>query len=177
MLPESQRALLDIAREAVRVAATSKKRYTPPAPGSPELLEPRAVFVTLHANGELRGCIGSTAARLPLYRAVADAAFNATLDDPRFPSLTAKELPGVSLEVSVLSPFEDIRAADVVAGKHGLMISEGSLRGLLLPQVAGEYGWNAEQLLAATCRKAGLPRDAWRKGARIQAFTAEIFGE
>jgi len=99
------------------------------------------------------------------------------MEDPRFPPVRAAELDMLQLEISVLSPMFTIAPEDVVVGKHGLLISHGGRRGLLLPQVAPEWGWDRETFLAQTCRKAGLPPDQWRHGAKIEAFTAEVFGE
>jgi AmmeMemoRadiSam system protein A len=174
-LTDSERQhLLQVARQAVRVAAETGRRYEPA--DSPERLrEKRAVFVSLHKRGELRGCIGSTVARLPLDRAVADAASSAALEDPRFDPVTIAELPQIDVEISVLSPFEEIRPEEIVVGVHGLMISSDFARGLLLPQVAAERDWSAERFLEETCRKAGLPTGAWKHGVKIQGFTAEVF--
>ena len=175
-LTDSERSyLLQVAHQAVRMAAETGSHYQP-TEASGRLREKRAVFVTLHKNGQLRGCIGSTAARLPLDQAVADAAYSAALQDPRFDPLTPAELPEIDVEISVLSPFEDIRPEDIVVGRHGLMISSDFARGLLLPQVAEERHWSAERFLEETCRKAGLPAGAWKHGVTIQAFTAEVFG-
>ena len=175
-LTDSERQyLLEVARQAVRAAAETGRHYEPvDSPAS--LREKRAVFVSLHKRGELRGCIGSTVARLPLDHAVAGAAYSAALEDPRFAPVTPSEIPLIDIEISVLSPFAEIRPEDVVVGVHGLMISSDFARGLLLPQVAEDRHWSAERFLDETCRKAGLPADAWKHGAKIQAFTAEVFG-
>jgi len=170
---------MEIAREAVRVAAGGG-RYVPPeaiVANMPALLEPRATFVTLRKDQELRGCIGTTVARYPLYRAIAESAYSASREDPRFPPVDPAEVPEIALEISVLSPLFDIRPSEVVVGQHGLVVSQGASRGLLLPQVAVDHHLTAEQFLEMTCRKAGLPRDAWRNGAKVQAFTAEVFSE
>ncbi len=171
-----RRHLLEVARQALRAAADAGRHYEPA--DSPERLrEKRAVFVSLHKGGELRGCIGSTAARLPLDEAVADAAYSAAIQDPRFEPVRSEELPRIDVEISVLSPFVEILPEEIVVGRHGLMISSDFARGLLLPQVAEQHHWSAQRFLEETCRKAGLPAGAWRHGARIQAFTAEVFGE
>jgi AmmeMemoRadiSam system protein A len=176
LAPELRRPLLEIARAALRAAA-SGQRYHPPRPPDPVLLEPRAAFVSLYLQGLLRGCIGSIAARRPLYEAVADAAHCAAREDPRFAPVTPEEEPQVKLEISVLSPLRRIQPGELVVGRHGLLVSHAGLRGLLLPQVAVKYGLNAEDFLAETCRKAGLDREAWKQGAVIEAFTAQVFGE
>jgi len=172
-----QRYLLEVARQAVRAAAETGRRQEPPAGAPNRLREKRAAFVSLHKRGELRGCIGSTMARLPLDQAVADAAYSAAMQDPRFDPVTVDELPDIEVEISVLSPLAEIRPEEIVVGCHGLMISSDFARGLLLPQVAESRGWSAVRFLEETCRKAGLPGDAWRHGAKIQAFTAAVFGE
>jgi AmmeMemoRadiSam system protein A len=125
----------------------------------------------------LRGCVGYITPAKPLYETAAGAAVAAALHDHRFAPVTAAEVPELELEISVLSPFSEIAPQDVRPGEHGLMISLGHSRGLLLPQVAREYGWGRERFLEETCAKAGLERDAWRHGARIEAFTAFVFSE
>jgi uncharacterized protein (TIGR00296 family) len=88
-----------------------------------------------------------------------------------------REVKGLNLEISVLSPLSDIAPESIEVGRHGLLISRDGMRGLLLPQVAVQWNWDREHFLAETCRKAGLPPDAWRQGARIQGFTAQVFEE
>ncbi len=171
-----RRRLLHLAREAVRLAATERQHVEVPKEAG-ELAEPRAVFVTLHKGGDLRGCIGSTVARYPLYRAVTESAYSAATNDPRFSPVTIEELPAIEIEISVLSPFMHIRPSEIIVGTHGLYVSSGLQRGLLLPQVAVEHHLTAERFLEETCRKAGLSRDAWKQDSRIQAFTAEVFGD
>lgn len=113
----------------------------------------------------------------PLYRAVADTARAAAFDDSRFQPVSLDEASQLAVSLSVLSLVFPVRPEEVEVGKHGLLISLGSHRGLLLPQVPLEYGWDRETFLAQTCRKAGLPADALRKGAVLEAFTAEVFGD
>lgn len=158
---------------------------------TPRLLAHAGAFVTLHArDGELRGCVGLPFPAQPLYAAVAEAAPQAALEDPRFAPVTLDELPTLRIEISVLTPPVDIAelaapapatprqiAAAVKPGTHGLLVSQGHRRGLLLPQVATEYGWSADRFLSETCHKAGLPGDAWQHGAKIEVFTAEIIDE
>jgi AmmeMemoRadiSam system protein A len=110
-----------------------------------------------------------------LSRTVAETAVAAAFDDPRFAPLQMEEYPRLEYEISVLSPLQPIDAEDVEVGKHGLVITYGSRRGLLLPQVATEHKWSREKFLEQTCVKAGLPPDAWEHGAKVEAFTAEIF--
>jgi AmmeMemoRadiSam system protein A len=125
----------------------------------------------------LRGCIGQIVPAKPLYQTIADMAMAAAFDDPRFEPLAAKELPDLELEISVLTPMEKMKRADEIeVGKHGLYIKKGFYSGLLLPQVAAEYGWDRTTFLEETCRKAGLPRHAWKeKGTEIYLFSADIF--
>ena len=134
-------------------------------------------FVTLHKAGRLRGCIGYIEAARPLYQTVRECALAAALHDPRFSPVTPDELDFLRLEISVLSPLTEIRPEQIEVGRHGLLISRGFYRGLLLPQVAVEWKWDRERFLAETCLKAGLPQDAWKQGATLQAFTAQVFSE
>jgi AmmeMemoRadiSam system protein A len=113
----------------------------------------------------------------PLYRTIADTATAAAFRDPRFAPVTVDELAELQIEISVLSLMAPIKPEEVEVGRHGLMVTFGHARGLLLPQVPLEWGWNREKFLSETCRKANLPADAWEHGARLEAFTAEVFGE
>ncbi|MGZ6314095.1 MAG: AmmeMemoRadiSam system protein A [Candidatus Limnocylindrales bacterium] len=146
---------------------------------SPGVAEPAAAFVTLRKGGELRGCIGLMRFDVPLFINVRDAAVAAALDDPRFLPVTKTELASLELEVSVLEPpMELLDARGFEAGRHGVVVEKGLRRGLLLPQVATEMGWGAEQMLDAVCRKAGLPGSAWRdKETRLFVFESVCFGE
>ncbi len=169
--------LLRIARAAVAAHVGQQIGGSPPA-ASTHLTTVGGAFVTLHVNGELRGCIGHLEADQPLDAVVARCAVSACSADPRFPPVTGAELGAMDIEVSLLGPFEPIRGPeDVEVGRHGLVVESGFRRGLLLPQVATEWKWNAETFLAQTCRKAGLPLDAWKHGAAIWRFDAEVFGE
>ena len=173
---DERQFLLSVARQAID-AALEKRAFYPEALTA-RVAEPRGVFTTLHLGEELRGCVGQIVATEPLVRAVAQTAVSAAFNDPRFPPLAAAELPLVRIELSVLSPLEPIRPEQIEIGRHGLFVMLGERRGLLLPQVAGEYGWDAATFLAQTCRKAGLPPDAWSMpGAQLFGFTAELFGE
>jgi AmmeMemoRadiSam system protein A len=134
--------------------------------------------VTIHRGGQLRGCIGHLEANRPLLQAVRECAVAACSADPRFPPVSAVELAGLEIEVSVLGLFEPVASADdIEVGRHGLLVEQNSQRGLLLPQVATEWQWDRETFLAHTCHKAGLPRDAWKQGAKLWRFEAEVFGE
>ncbi len=172
-----QAMLLGVAREAIDARLGRRPAVYPRVPESLEEL--RGAFVTLKKNRGLRGCIGHIAACRPLVETVKEAAVASAFNDPRFPPLTLAEWPEVAIEISVLSPFEP--AADpscVSVGVHGVMIRSGYRTGLLLPQVATEYGWDREAFLGHACRKAGLPVDAWRApGTTIETFTATVFHE
>jgi AmmeMemoRadiSam system protein A len=146
-------------------------------PPTPHLAELRGAFTSLYLQGELRGCVGYVLATCPVYRAVAETARAAAFEDTRFYPVTPEEEPDLHVELSILSPPHTISAEDVEVGRHGLLISLHGSRGLLLPQVPVEHNWDRKTFLEQTCRKAGLPLDAWQKGATIEAFTAEVFGE
>ncbi|MGA3195034.1 MAG: AmmeMemoRadiSam system protein A [Terriglobales bacterium] len=144
----------------------------------PVLLEPRGVFTTLYSSDQLRGCVGYPLPIRPLFRAVAETARAAAFEDSRFVPLTPEEAPGLKISLSVLSPLMAIAPGEVEIGRHGLVISDGIRRGLLLPQVPIEHGWDRETFLQQTCRKAGLPLDAWRQPeVQIQGFTADVFSD
>jgi uncharacterized protein len=177
MLTEQDRAdLLLVARSAI--LARLSHAVAPSWPEREALLGPAGAFVTLRCGGELRGCIGDPLSALPLVRVVADCAVAAATTDPRFLPLTLDELSLVELEISVLGPLELVpHPREIEVGRHGVLVEQGPLRGLLLPQVALEQGWDRQMLLQYACLKAGLPGDAWTAGARIFRFEAEIFGE
>ncbi|MDH4266900.1 MAG: AmmeMemoRadiSam system protein A [Deltaproteobacteria bacterium] len=141
------------------------------------LKEKRGAFVSLHSHGQLRGCIGHIQPNRPLHQIIEEMALAAAFEDPRFSPLTLKELQHLELEISVLTPLQRIRdVQEIEVGKHGLYIKKGFCSGLLLPQVATEYKWDRVAFLEETCRKAGLPRNAWKeKDAEIYLFSADIF--
>lgn len=174
----SRKHLLQRARRAI-ARAIGTEQTTPTADSIPDLSALRAgAFVTLRIKGELRGCIGYPEPELLLLEVIERCAVSAALADPRFPPLGAEEWRDVHLELSVLGPIEpvdDIKEVEI--GRHGLVIEFGRRRGLLLPQVAVEWGLTSEQFAAQTCVKAGLPNDAWQKGAKLFKFEAEVFGE
>jgi AmmeMemoRadiSam system protein A len=173
----AKRTLLDVARRAVILAVESRELLED-LPDDEALRQPAGAFVTLHRFGRLRGCVGQLASKDPLVSVVAYSAMAATLDDPRFAPMTAAELDGVAIEISVLSPLIEISLEQIEPGKHGLMVSQGGRRGVLLPQVAEQFGWTALRFLEETCVKAELERDAWKQaGTRVQGFTAEVFSE
>jgi AmmeMemoRadiSam system protein A len=180
MPPLSEREetlLLRLARQALEDCTFQHPLPRVEEPQEEALRARCGAFVTLHQEGRLRGCIGHIEPSVPLYQTVRECAVAAALDDPRFDPVTALELPGLRIEISVLSALADVCPEGVEVGRHGLLISRGIHRGLLLPQVATQWRWDREQFLEETCIKAGLPPDAWRRGARVQVFTAQVFSE
>ena len=179
-LEESDRKrLLDLARAVVEATATRGPRPAlEQGDLTPGLLAPAAAFVTLREGGQLRGCIGMMRYEMPLWINVRDSAIAAARDDPRFLPVATSELPEIDLEISVLEPPAQIPdARQFVVGRHGIVVERGGCRALLLPQVASEMGWGAEQMLEAVCRKAGLPGDAWRdRSTRLYVFESFCFG-
>jgi AmmeMemoRadiSam system protein A len=174
-----RKRLLDLACAAVEATATRGPRPTlEEGDLTPNLLAPAAAFVTLHEGGQLRGCIGMMRYETPLWINVRDSAIAAARDDPRFLPVAASELPEIDLDISVLEPPARIPdARQFVVGRHGIVVERGGCRALLLPQVAAEMGWGAEQMLEAVCRKAGLPGDAWRdRSTRLYVFESFCFG-
>jgi AmmeMemoRadiSam system protein A len=177
-----RRRLLGIARDAIDARLRGFPPYDPDADSTPTgiLASESGAFVSLHTGrGMLRGCIGCFTGSGPLTQTVTSMAVSAAVHDPRFPSLEADELRDVEIEISVLSPLRPVADIDAIEpGRHGIQISRGQRRGVLLPQVATKYGWDCERFLAETCRKAGLPLDAWRDAdTTIQTFTADVFSE
>jgi AmmeMemoRadiSam system protein A len=174
--PEDQRRLIDLAHRALE----ARVRHA----GLPDIdstLVPdvrRGAFVSIFADGELRGCLGRLNSQLPIARLVAQLAQAVADSDPRFDRVTPQELAGIGFEISVLTREREIESVDEIEiGRHGLIVEQGTSRGLLLPQVPTEQGWDRDAFLDHTCLKAGLTADAWRRGARIFVFEAEIFGE
>jgi AmmeMemoRadiSam system protein A len=170
--------LLRIAREAIVAHVSRFGTVVAELPAGDTLARQAGAFVSLHLRGELRGCIGHLEANQLLARVVRDCAVAACSADPRFPPVADTELPGLQIEISLLGPLEPIAAPEhIQIGRHGLVVEQGRRRGLLLPQVATEWGWDPVTFLAQTCHKAGLPRDGWRHGASVWRFEAEVFGE
>ena len=176
--PESGKRLVSIARHSLEAAVA--RRTVPDPEKLPEDLErPSGAFVTVFHQGALRGCLGRLEADQPLGKIVARLAASAATEDPRFREerLAPQDLPGVSLEVSVLSPLTRARAEEVVTGRHGILVKRGRRSGCFLPQVAAEHGWDRERFLSVCCQdKAGLAPDAWKDPAtEIWVFTSESF--
>jgi AmmeMemoRadiSam system protein B/AmmeMemoRadiSam system protein A len=175
---EDKRTLMDIARTTVQHAVKGE-RIPHFDVTSPDLLEDRGAFVTLHKHGQLRGCIGYIIGIKPLYQTVQEVAEAAALRDPRFPAVTPEELADLDYEISALSvPRTITDVNEIQVGVHGIIMRRGYHQGLLLPQVATEYGWDSKTFLEHTCMKAGLPTDAWQdEDTEIQIFSAEVFDE
>ncbi|HSW38947.1 MAG TPA: AmmeMemoRadiSam system protein A [Acidobacteriota bacterium] len=179
MLGESEKtALLTIARKTLESYLADEK-IPPFAVSCDMLLERKGAFVTLHEGNKLRGCIGQIYPDTDLYRIVQRCAVSAALEDPRFAPVKKEELEDLTIEISVLSPFRQVRdSEEIEVGKHGLFIVQGIFRGLLLPQVATEHRWGRVEFLEHACRKAGLNRDAWKDaGTEINIFEADVFSE
>lgn len=177
---EQRKQLLRIARESIAAVLEGRSAPSDPPTDDPDLSRPSGAFVSLHtAGGELRGCIGSIAAVAPLARAVSSSAVNAAFRDPRFFPVRREELPALHIEISVMSPLEPVvDVGTIEVGRDGLIVQRNGNAGLLLPQVAGERGWDRETFLDQTCIKAGLSPDSWRSpGCRIEKFSAEVFSE
>jgi len=181
VLTQSQRQLLlSIARRSIEAVLDGRRPEVDVSGLDEVLTRPSGAFVSLHTStSDLRGCIGSIEAVAPLHQAVSSSAINAAFRDPRFFPVTRDELATLHVEISVMSPIETVTdVAEIEVGRDGLIISRGGRAGLLLPQVATEYGWDRDTFLAQTCRKAGLAEDAWRTpGTKIERFSAEVFGE
>ncbi|MDD4957181.1 MAG: AmmeMemoRadiSam system protein B [Candidatus Omnitrophica bacterium] len=174
-----RKELLKIARDSIGHYLKTGRRYEPVVDDA-DLGEEMGAFVTLHENGELRGCIGNMMARGPLYLTVRDMAVAAATEDPRFHAVKEGELAAIDIEISVLSPLRKVASADEVeVGKHGVLVRMGPRSGVYLPQVATETGWGKEEFMNSLCgQKAGIPYDAWKTGkCEIYVFTAEVFGE
>lgn len=170
-------ALVEIARRAISCAVLENRILDLP-PHSSALSECKGAFVSLYHHGKLRGCVGQVENPGPLADVVARSAISAARHDSRFPPVAAEELPGLSVEVSVLSMPEPISQDAIAVGRHGLLVVRGPSRGLLLPQVAAERNWSAQRFLEETCVKAGLPRDGWKNpDTKVFGFTAEIYSD
>ena len=168
-------SLLCLARLAI-TEAVSRGEILAEIPADEIFSQQRGVFVSLHTGKRLRGCIGAVDPQETLGNCIVRCAAGAALHDPRFPALRREELPRLHVEISLLSPLFAIRPEEIEIGRHGLLISRGSQRGVLLPQVAVRHRLNAEQFLAETCKKAQIAPDAWRDpDANLFGFTCEVF--
>ncbi len=175
---ESKQFLLALARESIALRF-DEKEVPVQHPQDPSVADTRGAFVTLKKKGSLRGCIGRLETSQPLWQTVASMARAAAFEDPRFPPLTRDELGEVSIEISVLTPFESLRdRSELVVGRHGLLIEKGLHRGVLLPQVAVEQNWDEDEFLEQICVKASLPREAWKDpDSKLFVFSALVIAE
>lgn len=175
---QDRKELISIARNTLE-SYLSTGKVPKVNPARPALSERAGAFVSLHEGDELRGCIGQIEPDRELYKIVQSCALSAALDDPRFSPVTAEQLPSLNIEISVLTPMTRVASVEEIeVGKHGLYITLGAWRGLLLPQVATQYGWTREGFLSQTCRKAGLNENAWRdRPVAIHRFEAQVFSE
>ncbi len=175
---DEQKFLLDLARRSITHYLEKGEMMAIPSVENKKLGENRGAFVTLKVDNQLRGCIGYPLPVKPLIETVVEMAVAAGTQDYRFEPLTLEELPRTKIEISVLTlpqPIDDISKIEV--GKHGIIVSKGFHKGLLLPQVPLEYNWDRETFLQHGCLKAGLDEDEWKKGARIEIFSAQVFSE
>jgi len=173
--PEERTLLLKLAHLAIE--SSLDRAEISLAPPSPHLAEARGAFTTLYHYGELRGCVGFVEPVASLYQTVIETARAAAFQDTRFWPVTREELAGLQVSLSILTKPRPISPDGIEVGQHGLIVGMGGRRGLLLPQVPLEHNWDRITFLEQTCRKAGLPLDAWQKGASIEAFCAEVFRE
>jgi len=170
--------LIGWARQSIR-AHLQGEQWSEPVQIPEEARRNAGCFVTLHAmGGGLRGCIGTFLESEPLWVCVNEMAISAATRDPRFPEVKLEELRDCTVEISVLTPRVPARPEEIEVGKHGLWVTRGAQRGVLLPQVATEYAWDRDEFLSHTCVKAGLPADAWSDGSvNVEVFTAQVFSE
>jgi uncharacterized protein len=174
---DDRRTLLSRARHVIFETICERRFPNLPSPAG-RLADPGGAFVTLVCDGKLRGCIGRTDATLPLAENVVQCAITAASQDPRFKPLCAEELSRLEIEISVLSEPRPLRGEEIQPGIHGIIVSRGARRALLLPQVAIERHWSSIQFLQAVCRKAELEPDAWRDPeTKLLGFTAEVFSD
>ncbi len=174
---EEKKILLESARETIAAKLTGKKAEYKPAT---KMLENKCgAFVTLHKNGQLRGCIGNLIGVKPLYITIRDMSLASAFEDPRFPPVSKKELDEIDIEISVLSPMIKIKSVEEIkTGAHGVYIKRGFYSGTFLPQVAEEQGWNLKELLEHLCLKAGMDKESWKApDTEIFIYTAIVFGE
>ena len=172
---EERVLLLQLAHESI--TATLERREISLIPPTAHLAKPRGAFTTLYYRNALRGCVGYVLPIKPLNVTVAETARGAAFDDSRFSPVTLDEARELQVSLSVLSPPQLIQPDQIEIGRHGLLITLGPYRGLLLPQVPVEHEWDRRTFLEQTCRKAGLPPNAWQMDAKLEAFTAEVFAD
>lgn len=176
---EEKKELLMLSRKTLETYYLSGKifEYTPINSRLKELH--LGCFVTLKKRGNLRGCLGNFSSKTPLYLNIQKMTISSAKEDPRFDPVKHSELKDIDIEISVIYPMIEIKNLDEIqVGRDGLYVEQGFFRGVLLPQVATEYGWDREEFLSHTCIKAGLPPNAWKNTQiRIFRFEADVFGE
>ncbi|MCP4147235.1 MAG: AmmeMemoRadiSam system protein A [bacterium] len=174
---EEKKELLSLARKTI--FNFLKEGTRPHAETSNQkFLEKRGVFVTLHKNGELRGCIGYPLPVKQLIQAITDNSISSSTEDYRFPTVTLEEMETIDIEISILTVPRKVEShTEVEVGRDGIMISKGFNKGLLLPQVPVEQGWELEEYISYGCLKAGLSQDEWKRGVEIETFEGIVFGE
>ena len=177
LTPSQRQFLLETARQAIENHLRRGETIVPESDDE-SLNEPRGAFVTIKTQDQLRGCIGYPLPVKPLLDTVVEMAISASTQDFRFTPLKIEELDETRIEISVLSlPQKIENVEEIEVGKHGIIVSQGPYKGLLLPQVPLEWNWDRETYLKNGCLKAGLDEDAWKKGAKIEIFSAEVFSE
>jgi uncharacterized protein len=178
LTPSEKSTLLTIARQAIESAVRTGQVQVEPREEK-SLNQRKGCFVTIRNTGKLRGCIGNFQSELPLFKEVAEIAAASATKDPRFYPMKEDDLTNYSLEISVLSPLQKIEdISEIEIGRHGIYLEKSYYRGVLLPQVATEQGWDRATFLKQTCVKAGLPTEAWQDDdAEIYIFSAQVFGE
>ncbi len=170
-----RRQLIALAHEAILSAL--ERREISPSPYPPSFNAPRGAFTTIYFRDALRGCVGYPLPVTPLHRTIVETARGAAFEDTRFSPVTLEEARELEVSLSILSPLKPASPEEVKIGIHGLLVSQNGRRGLLLPQVPMEHGWDRVTFLEQGCRKAALPSNAWKSGATLEVFTAEIFGD
>jgi uncharacterized protein len=177
LTPQEQDFLLQIARKAI-ISCVTRTDEEPPGVPEGRLQEKRGCFVCIKIHGMLRGCIGAFESEKPLHQLVRDMAESSACRDPRFYPLKKLDLDDFQVEISALTPMRKIESPEEVeVGMHGIYIEKNSFRGVLLPQVATEHGWDRETFLSQTCVKAGLRKEDWKEGADIFVFSAQVFSD
>jgi uncharacterized protein (TIGR00296 family) len=181
---EDGKILIGLARKTLEEFLLKRKKILIPKNLPKHLYKKAGVFVTLEINGELRGCIGFPYPDKPLVEALIESTINSASEDPRFFPVGIEELPNLTIEISILGQLELLRMEpseyekNIIIGKHGLVVERGYFSGLLLPQVAVDFEWNAREFLCQICIKANLPPDAWKMhGTRVYRFEAIVFSE
>jgi AmmeMemoRadiSam system protein A len=172
-----KKALLSFARNTIRSYLDSET--VPLGRNLPSRLQvPQGAFVTLKKHGELRGCIGHMASDTALGQTVGAMALEAAFGDPRFGPLQLSEFKDIEIEISVLMPMKPVaKASEIKVGRDGVVLRKGERSAVFLPQVAGEQGWDCDEMLENLCLKAGLPEGCWKQGSQLFVFQAEVFGE